>query len=79
MFASELTLYETTLFLDWSKLRAVADDKSNVAENLELVLVKGRKHCGKRRKYWSSAFSPFPTMFSKGFSIGGSLKVGIAW
>ena len=22
------------------------------------------KHCGKRRKCWSSAFSPFPTMFS---------------
>ena len=28
---------------------------------------KGRKHCGKRRKCWWPAFSPFPTMFSKGF------------
>ena len=27
----------------------------------------GRKHCGKRRKCWLPAFSPFPTMFSKGF------------
>ena len=26
---------------------------------------KGRKHCGKRRKCWYPAFSPFPTMFSK--------------
>ena len=26
---------------------------------------KGRKHCGKRRKCWLPAFSPFPTMFSK--------------
>ena len=25
------------------------------------------KHCGKRRKCWLPAFSPFPTMFSKGF------------
>ena len=27
----------------------------------------GEKHCGKRRKCWSPAFSPFPTMFSKDF------------
>ena len=43
-------------------------------EKLEFVLVgvaicfgKGRKHCGKRRKCWLTAFSPFPTMYSKGF------------
>ena len=29
---------------------------------------KGRKHYGKRRKCWLPAFSPFPIMFSKGFS-----------
>ena len=28
---------------------------------------KGRKRCGKRRKCWLPTFSPFPTMFSKGF------------
>ena len=27
----------------------------------------GRKHCWKRRRWWLPAFSPFPTMFSKGF------------
>ena len=27
----------------------------------------GKKHCGKRRKCWLPAFSPCPTMFSKGF------------
>ena len=27
----------------------------------------GTKHCGKRRKCCLPAFSPFPTMFSKGF------------
>ena len=26
-----------------------------------------RKHCGKRRKCWLPAFSPFPTMFSTPF------------
>ena len=26
-----------------------------------------RKHCGKRRKCWLPAFSPFPTMFSNPF------------
>ena len=25
---------------------------------------EARKHCGKRRKCWLPAFSPFPTMFS---------------
>ena len=27
--------------------------------------LKGRKDCGKGRKCWLPAFSPFPTMFSK--------------
>ena len=26
-----------------------------------------RKHCGKRRKCWLPAFSPFTTMFSESF------------
>ena len=30
---------------------------------------KSRKHCGKRRKCWLPAFSPFATMFSKGFFL----------
>ena len=29
----------------------------------------GRKHCGKRRECWFPAFSPFPTMFSKGLLV----------
>ena len=34
---------------------------------MEIHFGKSRKHCGKRRKCWLPAFSPFPTMFSKGF------------
>ena len=52
--------------LDWSKFKAFADDKINVTKNNEIYFGKGRKHCGKRKKCWLPAFSPFPTMFSKG-------------
>ena len=57
--------------LDWYKLKTFADDKVNVTEKLKFVFWKDRKHCGKRRKCWLPAFSPFPTMFSKGFIIQG--------
>ena len=52
--------------LDQSKLKAFADDKI-CYRKMEIWFGKGRKHCGKRRKCWLPAFSPFPTMFSKGF------------
>ena len=32
-------------------------------------LGKGRKPCVQRRKCWLPAFSPFPTMFSKGYFV----------
>ena len=47
-------------------------DKYNL--KMEILFRMGRKHCRKRRKCWFPAFSPFPTMFSKGF-FRGSLKV----
>ena len=34
---------------------------------MEICVGKSRKHCGKRRKCWLPAFSPFPTLFSKTF------------
>ena len=49
-----------------------------MAKNIDIRVGKGRKHCGKRRKCWFPAFSPFPTMFSKASSTM-SLKVGIVW
>ena len=33
--------------------------------NIKIYVEKGRKHYGKRRKGWLSAFSTPPTMFSK--------------
>ena len=38
---------------------------------------KGRKHCGKSRKCWLRAFSPFPTKFSKGFFFRVVKKAGL--
>ena len=55
-------------FLDWSILKAFADDKLNLAKKLEFAL--GRvENCGKRIKCWLPAFSPFPTMFSEGLYL----------
>ena len=57
--------------IDWSILKAFADAKK---KKNEICLRKGRKHCGKR-----TAFSPFPTMFSKCFNFKGLLKLRILW
>ena len=35
----------------------------------ENCFLKVRKHCGKKRKCWLPAYSPFPTTFSTGFSV----------
>ena len=53
--------------LDWSKFKAFADNKIITTQKFEICIWKSRKHCGKRRKCWLPAFSPFPTMFSKAF------------
>ena len=57
-FSNLLTLYQTTKFLDWFKLKAFADDKINVTEKWKFVLGRAQNIL--------PAFSPFPTMFSKG-------------
>ena len=46
--------------LDWSKLKAFTDDKINVTEKLKFLLERVET-------LWLPAFSPFPTMFAKGF------------
>ena len=65
-----------------TKLKAFADNKLNVAKMMIFLLnrvEKSRKHCGKKRKCWLPAFSPFPTMFSKAFFSLESSEVGIRW
>ena len=58
--------------LTLSKLKAFADNKLNVAQNITLVFHKEENIAGKRRKCWLLALSPFPIMFSKGLFPGAS-------
>ena len=53
--------------LNYSKLKACADNKIHVTQKIEVCYGMSRKYCGKRRKCWLPAISPFPTMFSKAF------------
>ena len=59
----------TNKILDFTKLKAFADDKLNIARMMISPYDKSRKLCGKRRKCWLPAFSPFPTVFSKAFFL----------
>ena len=49
--------------LHLSKLKAFTDNTCSSNDNSCLSTV--RKHCGKWRKCWLPAFSPFPTIFPK--------------
>ena len=60
------------------KLEAFADDKSNVTQNLKVVLGRVEHIVEKGEKCWLLAFSPFPHCFQKPF-FSGLLKVGIGW
>ena len=55
--------------LDWSKLRVFADDKIMSAKMMIFVSDRVENIVEKGNKCWFPAFSPFPTMFSKGFLI----------
>ena len=65
-------------FLDWSKLKAFADDKINVTQNLKFVLEREENIVGKGENAGYQHFLLFPQCFQK-VSILGSLKVGIVW
>ena len=53
--------------LDWSKLKAFADNKINATEKFKFGLERVENILGKSRKCWLPAFPPFPTVFSKDF------------
>ena len=56
---------------NWSRLKAFADDKINVTKNLKFALGREESIVGKGKKCWLPAFSPLPTMLSKGLFHGG--------
>ena len=69
-FSSSVT--NRRLFTKQQNFKPVQIQSSCIRQNdsdskIEICVGKNRKHCGKRRKFWLPAFSPFPTMFSKAF------------
>ena len=50
-----------------------------IVSNYKVILGKSRKNCGKRRKCWLLAFSPFPTfsIFQKLFTNRNCLVNGL--
>ena len=64
--------------LDWSKLKAFADDKLKVTERLKIVKGKVENIVGKGENADYQHFLLFLQYFRKA-SFSGSLKVGIVW
>ena len=58
--------YQTTNF-GMVQIGSICRRKYKCNLTIKISYRMGRKYCGKRRKCWLSAFSPFPTMISKGF------------
>ena len=59
-----LSLYQTTDFR-LVKIKHICRPENKCDLTRDILFGMARKHCGKR-KCWLPAFSPFPTMFSKG-------------
>ena len=64
--------------LTLSKLKAFADDKVNVAQNIEVVFHRIENIVGKEEKAGYQHFLLFPQCFQKAFSSGAS-KIVIVW
>ena len=61
-----LTLCQTKKIWTPNQTKSMCRQQIQCCQNADFFLRQGGKHCGKRRKCWLPAFSPFPTMFSKG-------------
>ena len=64
--------------LDWSKLKAFADDKIKVLKMMIFVFDRVAKIVGKGENAGDQHFLLFPQCFQRTF-YPGSLKVGIVW
>ena len=61
------------------KIESSCGQHINIVLNDENCVAKSRKHCGKRRKCWLPAHSPFPYNIFESLSSSGSLKAGTVW
>ena len=50
-------------------MKAFAEDKTNVTQKLKFALGRVENIVGNGKKNLLPAFSPFPTMFSKGYFL----------
>ena len=64
--------------LDWSNLKAFADDNLNMTQKLNFVVGRVENIVGKGENAGYQHFLLFPQCFQK-FCAPGSLKVGIVW
>ena len=64
--------------LDWSKLKACADDKINITENLKYVFERQKTMWEKEKMLGTSIFLFSLNVFKRLF-YSGSLKKGIVW
>ena len=65
-------------FLDWSKLKAFADNKINMTEKLKFVFGRVENVEGKGENAAYQHFLLFPQCFQN-LSCSGSLKAGMVW
>ena len=72
------TLYQTTNFLNRSKLKAFADDKMNMPRNFKYILGRVENIVGKGENAGYLYFLLFPQCFQNA-SFSELLKVGIVW
>ena len=57
------------IFLDWSKLKALADNKINVNEKMKFGLERVENIVGKEKNAGYQHFLLFPKCFQKGFLL----------
>ena len=78
MSATRLNSLPNDTILDRSKLKAFADDNSNVYRKLKFALGRVENIVGKGENAGNQHFLLFPQCFQKASSLG-SLKDGIVW
>ena len=78
LFGTGLTLYQTTKFLAWSKLKAFADDKIDAVKMMISLIDRLENTGGIGENAGNQHFLLFPQCFPNPSSIG-SLKVCIVW
>ena len=77
-FAIEINPLPDNKILDWSKLMAFADYKSNVTQTIKVVFHRIENIVGKGENAGYQHFLLFPQCFQKAFSYSAS-KVVIVW